>query len=38
MVAAPDEFFSPYGWWHTREGRKVFFLEWSKTLASSVGI
>jgi uncharacterized SAM-binding protein YcdF (DUF218 family) len=38
MVAAPDEFFSPYGWWHTREGRKVFLLEWSKTLASSVGI
>jgi uncharacterized SAM-binding protein YcdF (DUF218 family) len=38
MVAAPDEFFSAYGWWHTREGRKTFFLECSKTLASMVGM
>jgi uncharacterized SAM-binding protein YcdF (DUF218 family) len=38
MVAAPDEFFSAYGWWHTREGRKTFFLECTKTLASMVGM
>ena len=38
MVAAPDEFFTPHGWWHTREGRKTFFLEWTKTLTSFVGM
>jgi uncharacterized SAM-binding protein YcdF (DUF218 family) len=38
MIAAADEFFSPYGWWHTREGRKTFFLEWTKTFASMVGM
>lgn len=38
MVAAGDDFFSPYGWWHTREGRKTFFLEWTKTFASLVGL
>lgn len=38
MVAAPAEFFSADGWWHTREGRKTFFLECSKTLASMVGM
>ena len=38
MVATPDEFFSPYGWWHTREGRKTFFLECTKTFASLVGM
>lgn len=38
MVAAPDEFFTAYGWWYTREGRKIFFLEYSKTLASLVGM
>jgi len=38
MVAAPDEFFTAYGWWHTREGRKTFFLESIKTLASMVGM
>lgn len=38
MVSAPDEFFSAYGWWHTREGRKVFFLEWIKTFARFVGM
>ena len=38
MVAAPDEFFSPYGWWRSREGRKSFILEWTKTFASLVGM
>jgi len=34
MVTAADEFFTVNGWWHSREGRKIFFLEWVKTLAS----
>jgi len=34
MVPAPDEFFTANGWWHNREGRKIFLLEWVKTLAS----
>jgi uncharacterized SAM-binding protein YcdF (DUF218 family) len=34
MVAAPDEYFTPDGWWKTREGRKTFLIEWLKTLAS----
>jgi uncharacterized SAM-binding protein YcdF (DUF218 family) len=38
MVAAPDEFFTARGWWHTREGRKTFLLEWTKTLTSIAGI
>lgn len=38
MIAAGDEFFSPSGWWHTREGRKTFLLEWTKTFAAAVGM
>jgi uncharacterized SAM-binding protein YcdF (DUF218 family) len=38
MVAARDEYFTPGGWWHNREGRKVFFLEWTKTLSSLAGM
>jgi uncharacterized SAM-binding protein YcdF (DUF218 family) len=38
MIAADDEFFSPSGWWHTREGRKTFLLEWTKTFAAAVGM
>jgi len=38
MVTAPDEYFSAHGWWHTREGRKIFLLEWTKTIASLVGM
>jgi uncharacterized SAM-binding protein YcdF (DUF218 family) len=38
MIAARDEFFSPSGWWHTREGRKTFLLEWTKTFATAVGM
>ncbi len=34
MIAAPDQYFTPDGWWKTREGRKTFLLEWLKTLAS----
>jgi len=38
VVAAPDEFFSPKGWWHSREGRKTVFLEWTKTITGPFGI
>lgn len=38
MVAAPDEFFTANGWWRSREARKTFFLEWTKTLAGFVGL
>ena len=38
VVAAPDKDFSPDGWWHTREGRKVAFTEWLKTLANFLGV
>jgi uncharacterized SAM-binding protein YcdF (DUF218 family) len=34
VVAAPDPFFTPAGWWHDREARKTFLLEWTKTAAS----
>jgi uncharacterized SAM-binding protein YcdF (DUF218 family) len=38
MIASGDPFFSTDGWWRSREGRKIFLLEWSKTLASLVGM
>jgi uncharacterized SAM-binding protein YcdF (DUF218 family) len=34
VVAAPDENFTKDGWWHNREARKTFLLEWLKTGAS----
>lgn len=36
-VAAPDEFFQPDRWWQTRQGQKVAFMEWSKTVATVFG-
>ena len=38
VVAAPDEYFQADGWWRNREGQKTFFMEWSKTVASVVGL
>lgn len=38
VVAAPDEFFSANGWWKNREGRKIFALEWLKTVGSWLGL
>lgn len=38
VVAAPDQDFSPHGWWHTRPGRKVFATEAMKTVAEWLGI
>lgn len=38
VVAAPDKYFSPHGWWHNREGRKTFLVEWEKTVANWFGV
>jgi uncharacterized SAM-binding protein YcdF (DUF218 family) len=38
VVAAPDEFFRIDSWWRSREGQKTIFFEWSKTVATSVGL
>ncbi len=37
-VAAPDAFFTPGGWWQSRDGQKTFLLEWMKTVATRLGI
>ena len=38
VVAAPDRFFRPESWWRSREAEKIAFNEWTKTLASALGI
>ena len=38
VVAAPDLYFSASGWWHNREGRKTFLVEWEKTVANWFGV
>jgi len=38
VIAAPDKWFRPDSWWKSREGLKIFFMEWSKTVATAVGI
>jgi uncharacterized SAM-binding protein YcdF (DUF218 family) len=37
-VTAPDEYFHPDSWWRSREGQKTVFFEWSKTVATALGI
>jgi uncharacterized SAM-binding protein YcdF (DUF218 family) len=37
-IAAPDKYFRAANWWTNREGQKVFFMEWSKTLAGLAGM
>jgi uncharacterized SAM-binding protein YcdF (DUF218 family) len=32
-VPAPDPYFTPDGWWKTRNGRKTFLFEWTKTIS-----
>lgn len=38
MVAAPDASFAPEDWWKRRQAQKVFFFEWTKTVATWFGI
>jgi uncharacterized SAM-binding protein YcdF (DUF218 family) len=37
-IGAPDEYFTPDGWWHSREGQKTFLVEWEKAVASWIGL
>jgi len=38
VVAAPDEYFHAGNWWQSRQGQKTMFVEWSKTLATAIGM
>lgn len=38
VVAAPDTYFRAGSWWHNREGRKIFLVEWLKTIANGLGM
>ena len=38
VVAAPDRYFTPNGWWKEREGRKTFVMEWMKTVGEWLGM
>jgi len=38
VVAAPDPYFTPDGWWKNRDGRKIFLTEWMKTFATWLGM
>ena len=37
VVAAPDRFFRRDAWWKSREGQKIVFTEWTKTIAMAFG-
>ena len=37
-VAAPDKFFKADSWWRGRDSQKITFIEWTKTLATAVGM
>jgi uncharacterized SAM-binding protein YcdF (DUF218 family) len=37
-IAARDEFFRPESWWKSRNGLKMFYMEWSKTLGTEIGL
>jgi uncharacterized SAM-binding protein YcdF (DUF218 family) len=36
-VAAPNDYFHADSWWRNREGEKIVFTEWWKTVATAVG-
>ena len=38
MISAQHPNFTPDGWWKNREGQKVFFFEWSKTISTIFGL
>jgi uncharacterized SAM-binding protein YcdF (DUF218 family) len=37
-VAAPDQEFHADSWWRSRQGQKITFMEWTKTLAGALGL
>jgi uncharacterized SAM-binding protein YcdF (DUF218 family) len=36
-IAAADPHFTPTTWWKSRDGKKIFLLEWMKTVATYLG-
>jgi uncharacterized SAM-binding protein YcdF (DUF218 family) len=38
VVAAPDRYFHRESWWKSRQGLKIVFMEWVKTIATVFGI
>jgi uncharacterized SAM-binding protein YcdF (DUF218 family) len=38
MIAAPFPHYEPSRWWKQREGRKIAFYEWTKTITGPLGI
>lgn len=38
IIAATDDTFRPENWWHDRENRKTFLIEWMKTVAHWLGM
>ncbi len=36
-IGAPDSDFHPDSWWKDRQGQKIAFMEWSKTVAAALG-
>ena len=38
MIASPDRYADRDIWWRSREGRKTIFMEWSKTIATWLGL
>lgn len=38
VVPAPDPNFTSNGWWKSRNGKKIFLIEWIKTVATWVGM
>ena len=38
VIASRDRYFTAAGWWHDREGRKIAFIEWTKTVTAVFGI
>lgn len=38
VIAAPDEYYTADSWWHSRNARKIWFIEWTKTLATLIGL
>ncbi len=38
VIPVPEEFFTPDGWWRSRQGQKIFLAEWEKTFANWIGI
>lgn len=37
-IAAPDFDFHADSWWKSRQGQKIAFMEWSKTIAAALGL